>query len=176
MMQRLGMLAMIALMATLLMPAAADANTTVPGHQGSRIDADGNGYPDEGVIVNGKYMSVYAYDADGDYYWDLGDGRVQGTVGSIDELDSATLSVCDYQVQYRGSFENDPYLDTGWIMNTIHCYGYDGNGTYNSLIVHETDPRYTSNPDLAIWGTWEYHVDTVSGSGNLARPENHVGA
>lgn len=150
-------------------PAAADS-TIVPGQQG-RYDADHNGIPDEDVVVTGKYESVYAYDAN-DWYWDLGDGRVDGTVDSIEDLDQTTLTVCDYQVQYRGTFENDPFLDSGWIKNNINCSGYDDNGTYNYVIVHETDPRYRGNPDWAIWGTWEYHVQTVSGQGNLVRPSN----
>jgi hypothetical protein len=124
--------------------------------------------------VNGHYTSVYAYDANGDFYWDLGDGRIQGTVGSIDELDPSTLSVCDYIVNYRGTFENDPFQDSGWIQNSIRCYGYDGNATYHYQIVHESDRRYTGNPDWAVWGNWEYHVLTESGSGNLVRPQNHV--
>lgn len=149
--------------------------TTVPGHQQSRYDKDGNGYPDAGVKVTGVYTSVYAYDAT-DWYWDLGDGRVYGSVGSVDELDEATRTVCNYQVQYRGTFENDPFLDTGWIKNNINCVGQD-RGAFNYLIVHQTDPRYTGNPEWAEWGTWEYHVLTVPGNGNLvrARPENAVG-
>ncbi|MEX2323115.1 MAG: hypothetical protein WEA29_05020 [Acidimicrobiia bacterium] len=150
------------------------ASTIVPGHQQARFDADGNGYPDEGVTVNGKYTSVYAYDAFGNWYWDLGDGRIYGSVGSIDDLDQATLSRCDYQVQYRGRFDNTPFLNSGWIMNNIICTGYDGNASYNYLIVHETDPRYTGNPDWAIWGTWEYHILTISGFGNLVRPMNYT--
>ena len=116
---------------------AAFAGTTVPGHDG-KWDADNNGYPDEGVKVNGHYTSLYAYDANGDYYWDLGDGRIQGTVGSVAELDQATLTSCDYVVNYRGSFENNPFMDSGWIQNHINCSGYDDNGQYNYLIVHET--------------------------------------
>jgi hypothetical protein len=108
--------------------------------------------------------------------WDLGDGRIQGTVASIDDLDAATLTTCLYQVQYRGNFENDPFLNSGWIANEINCAGYDDNGTYKYLIVHETDPRYEGNPDWAIWGTWEYHVLTQSGVGNWVRPETPVGA
>jgi hypothetical protein len=151
------------------------SSTRVPGHQKARYDQDGNGFPDEGVTVNGHYTSVYAYDAAGDWYWDLGDGRVQGTVDSVDDLDAATLTVCDYVVNYRGSFENDPFMDTGWIQNHINCHGFDDDGHYNYTIVHETDPRYTGNPDWAIWGTWEYHVLTVDGLGNLTRPSTHVG-
>lgn len=151
------------------------AQTTVPGHRGDRVDSDNNGIPDEGVTVNGHYTSVYAYDAGGDYYWDLGDGRVLGTVGSIDDLDADTLTVCDYVVNYRGNFENDPFMDSGWIMNQINCSGYDDNGHYTYVIVHESDPRYTGNPDWAVWGTWEYNPYVVSGQGNLVRPMNHAG-
>ena len=166
--QWLVLLMSLMLMFGLAIPA--EASTVVPGHQ-DRYDADGNGFPDVGVTVNGKYTSLYAYDANGDWYWDLGDGRVYGTVLSVGDLEEATLTVCDYQVHYRGNFENDPFLDSGWIMNNINCSGYDDNGSYNYLIVHKTDPRYTGNPDWAIWGTWEYHVLTESGEGNLVRPE-----
>lgn len=159
-----------------LTPVDATASTIVPGHATDRNDTDGNDIPDEGVVVNGHYTSVYTYDAAGDWYWDLGDGRTQGSVESIDELDATTLTVCDYVVNYRGTFENDPFLDSGWIQNHINCRGYDDNGKYNYLIVHETDPRYTGNPDWAIWGTWEFHVLTESGSGNLVRPRTHVGS
>jgi hypothetical protein len=135
-------------------------------------DDDGNGIPDEGEVVTGAYKSVYAYDASGDWYWDLGDGRVYGTVDAIEELDESTLTVCDYKVQYRGTFENDPFLNSGWIKNNINCHGYDDNGNYNYIIVHETDPRYTGEGP-AIWGTWEYHVDVEDKHGNkLARPQN----
>ena len=157
------------------------AGTIVPGQQKQMdknirgIDSDENGIPDEGHTVTGKYESLYAYDANGDWYWDLGDGRIQGTVGSVDDLDQDTLTSCDYQVQYRGNFENDPFLDSGWIMNNINCSGYDDNNTYNYLIVHETDPRYRGNPDWAVWGTWEFHTYTISGQGNLTRPMTHVG-
>jgi len=154
--------------------ASASAATTVPGQTGKeRIDADENGYPDAGVTVEGHYTSVYAYDA-GDYYWDLGDGRVQGTVGSIDELDPATLTICNYVVNYRGKFENDPFLDSGVIFNHIKCRGYDDNGVYQYQIVHESDPRYRGNPEWSEWGSWEYHVLTESGSGNLVRPLGHI--
>ncbi|MDP3986875.1 MAG: hypothetical protein Q8P81_01475 [Nanoarchaeota archaeon] len=149
------------------------AKTIVPGHA-DRYDKDGNGYPDEGKSVNGKYTSLYAYDDLGKWYWDLGDGRIQGNVESVEDLDSETLTQCDYQVQYRGKFENDPFLDSGWIMNNINCNGYDDDNTYNYLIVHESDPRYKGVQENAIWGNWEYKVLTVSGQGNLARPEKHV--
>lgn len=163
----------------LALAAIVSAGTIVPGHQ-KKIDkgftdADTNGYPDAGVTVNGKYTSLYAYDANGDWYWDLGDGRVQGTVSSLAQLDQSTLTRCNYQVQYRGKFENDPFLNSGWIINNINCSGYDDDNQYNYLIVHSSDPRYTGNPDWAIWGDWEFHVLTVSGFGNLARPETPVG-
>lgn len=147
------------------------AATIVPGHEG-KYDTDSNGYPDAGKEVNGKYTSVYAYD-ESDYYWDLGDGRVQGTVDAIEDLDQDTLTTCTYQVQYRGTFENNPFLDSGWIINNVNCKGYDDNGKYNYVIVHETDPRYEGNPDWSVWGTWEYHVLTESKNGNLARPDKH---
>jgi len=169
--------ASIVLSLLLLLSPVVLAGTSVPGH--NRWDSDGNGIPDEGVTVNGHYTSVYAYDMAGDivgdWYWDLGDGRIQGTVNSVDELDAATLTVCNYVNNYRANFENDPYMDSGWIQNHINCSGYDDNNHYNYLIVHETDPRYTGNPEWAIWGTWEYHALTISGYGNLVRPMNHVG-
>jgi hypothetical protein len=58
-------------------------STRVPGH--ARYDADGNGVPDAGVYVNGHYTSLYAYDDKGDWFWDLGDGRIQGTSPSVDD-------------------------------------------------------------------------------------------
>jgi hypothetical protein len=149
--------------------------TTAPAFCKDKYDQDDNGYTDAGVYVTGHYTSLYAYDANGDWYWDLGDGREQGTVGSVDDLDGATLTVCDYVNNYRADFGNDPFMDHGWIQNHINCSGYDDNGHYNYLIVSDTDPRYTGNPDWAIWGTWEYHVLTISGSGNLVQPESAVG-
>lgn len=147
--------------------------TVVPGHQRSSLDQNNNGYPDLNVSVNGHYTSIYAYDANDDYYWDLGDGRVQGTVESVGDLDQATLTTCYYVVNYRGRFEDNPYLDSGWIQNHINCSGYDDNGEYNYLIVSDRDPRYTGNPDWSIWGNWEYQTLTESKSGNLARPVTH---
>lgn len=167
----LALTTIVALVAVALPAAAESKSTIVPGQQG-RYDSDDNNFSDDGAIVTGKYESVYAYDANGDWYWDLGDGRVRGTVDSIDDLDEETLTVCDYQVQYRGSFENDPFLDSGWIKNNINCSGHDGTSTYNYLIVHESDPRYTGNPEWEIWDTWEYHVLTESGHGNLVRPSH----
>ncbi|MCC6617260.1 MAG: hypothetical protein IT320_27545 [Anaerolineae bacterium] len=178
-MKRLALVLVLIVLAAavLVAPAAAkpgDCATTVPGHC-DRYDEDNNGYPDAGVYVNGHYTSVYAYDDNGDYYWDLGDGRIQGTVGSVDALDAATLTVCDYVVNYRVDYGNDPYSNEGWIMNQINCYGYDDNGHYSYLIVSQTDPRYRGNPDWAVWGTWEYHVDVEWKLGNLVRPEHAVG-
>ena len=172
----LHMVAIAALgMILLALPGAVAADpTTVPGHTGGRYDKDNNGYPDAGVMVNGHYTALYAYDANGDWYWDLGDGRVLGTVGSISDLDQATLTTCDYVNNYRADFGNDPFMNSGWIQNHIRCDGYDGRAHYNYLIVHESDPRYRGNPDWAIWGTWEYHVLTQSGFGNLVRPINHI--
>lgn len=143
-------------------------------------DVDDNGVSDAGIFVTGSYTALYAYDAGGDWYWDLGDGRIQGTVGSVDDLDSSTLTTCDYVNNYRADFGNDPYMDAGWIQNHINCSGYDDNGMYNYLIVHESDRRYTGNPDYAIWGTWEYIILTQQGDGNLvdrsANPLTNVGS
>lgn len=100
---------------------------------------------------------------------------MQGTVPSVADLDASTLTVCDYEVNYRGTFENDAFLDSGRIQNLINCSGYDDNNQYNYFIVHESDPRYRGNPDWAIWGTWEYHGLTVSGDGNLVRPMQYMG-
>lgn len=145
-----------------------DDSTVVPGHQ-----------TDDGSIpvgdVNGKYTSVYTYDANDDYYWDLGDGRVQGTVDSIDDLDQSTLTTCDYVVTYRGDFNGDPFLDSGWIRNNIKCHGYDYSKTqtYNTLYVHETDPRYSENLE-PIWGSWGVLVDAVGGVGSVANPQHPI--
>ncbi|MFC7047353.1 hypothetical protein ACFQH6_19785 [Halobacteriaceae archaeon GCM10025711] len=139
-------------------------------------DEDGNGIPDEGEVVTGTYKSVYAYDATGDWYWNLGDGRVRGNVESVEALDDATLTVCYYKVQYRGTFENDGFLDSGWVKNNINCKGYDDNGIYNYIIVHETDPRYRGTRTPTWGGSWEYHVDVEDKHGNkLVRPETPPG-
>lgn len=130
----------VALLVLLVPVTAAGASTLVPGHQSAKYDTDGNGIADAGMVVTGKYSF--------DMEWEDG--------------------VCTYQVQYRGSFENTPFLDDGWIMNAIVCKDADGTNAYQYLIVHETDPRYTGNPDLAIWGNWEYHTLVESGTGNVA--------
>lgn len=173
-MRKAGLILILVIVAIMAIPTGAFAQgTQVPGH-GKKSDGDGNGIPDAGVMVKGHYTSVYAYDANDNWYWDLGDGPVQGTVGSVENLDPATLTRCDYVINYRADFGNDPFMDSGWIMNNINYHGYDDNGQYNSLIVHETDPCYTGE-GTPIWGTWEYHTDVWSGSGNIERPQNHVG-
>lgn len=140
------------------------SNTTVPGH----CDRDGT--------VVGHYTSVYAYDASGAWYWDLGDGRVQGTVGSVEELDQATLTRCDYIINYRADFGGDPFMDNGWIRNNVNCSGYGDNGQYNLLVVHRTDPRFREDGYDVGWGPdWRAPVYTWSGSGNVARPDHPVG-
>ena len=165
----------LSIMAALALASMA-ASTAVPGHQG-RFDKDDNGFPDAGAYVNGHYTSLYAYDANGDWYWDLGDGRVQGSVGSVEDLDGATLTTCDYVVNYRADFGNDAFMNDGWIKNNVNCSGFDDNGHYNYTIVSDDDPRYTGNPEWAEWGSWEYVNYTASGEGNLvkAQPQSHVG-
>ncbi len=139
-----------------------------------KADQDGNGIPDAGVFVTGHYTSFYSEDASGAYYWDLGDGRVYTSAGitSPADLDPATVVNCDYVNNYRADYGNDPYMNEGWITNNINC---DDGTHYKYLIVSQTDPRYTGDPDLAVWGTWEYHVITESGSGNIANPHKVVG-
>ena len=148
--------------------ALASAQTTVVPGQARKADANNNGWADAGVVVNGHYTSLYAYDASGAWYWDLGDGRIYGTVSDLAQLDQATVTNCDYTNNYRGTFGDTPFMDTGWIQNHINCSGLE-QGTYQYLIVHKTDRRYTGNPDFAIWGEWEYFVLVESGSGNIVR-------
>lgn len=173
-------LATVAVLLLLGTTAAYAASTRVPGHNKDKYDVDQNGVSDAGVYVNGHYTSVFAYQGEygpgaypqEEWYWDLGDGRVYGTVDSVDELDEETRTVCNYVVNYRADFGNDPYMNDGWIQNHINCKGYDDNDKYNYLIVSENDPRYTGNPEWAEWGTWEYHVNTQSHRGNLVRVMN----
>jgi hypothetical protein len=122
----------------MLSASPANAGTTVPGHSGSKVDADNNGSPDAGVIV----------------------------VGNYDETDVFGATTCNVRVNYKGDFGNDPYLNSGVIENHFVCKGPDGNQTYNYLIVSSDDPRYTGNPEWAEFGTWEYHVLTQGGQGN----------
>lgn len=161
---------------SLLLSGSVEASSTqVPGHA-RKSDSDSNGYPDAGVLVNGHYTSVYAYDTNGNYYWDLGDGRIYTTVPSIDSLDQETRTVCDYNITYRADFGNNPYMDAGWIRQNITCQGFDypeNPGVFYYMIVHKTDPRYTGNPEWSLWGDWEYFVLVESGSGNLPRIQRY---
>jgi hypothetical protein len=127
----------LAVAALFIVPATAAASTVVPGQQG-RYDADHNGVPDTGQVVNGRYSDTY--------------------------VDGST--VCKLVVTYRGDFGNDPYLNSGEISNHYECKGPDGNATFNYQIVSQDDPRYTGNPDWSVWGNWEYHVLTQGGQGN----------
>lgn len=142
-------------------------STIVPGQQN-----------DDGSIpvgtVNGKYKSLYAYDGNGDWYWDLGDGRIQGSVSDVSELEQSTLTECNYEVIYRGDFNGDPFLDSGWIRNNINCQGYDNNGNYNYVIVHKTDHRYSEDLMPAFGGDWGYFVYAIGGTGNIANPQHPV--
>ncbi len=107
----------------------------------SKTDKDGNGYPDAGVVVSGHEDSSWT--------------------------DSSGVT-CKLRIELTGGrSENNPYQDSGWIQNHYQC---DDGSAFNYLFVHETDPRYTGNPELAIWGNWEWHILTVSGSGNIANP------
>lgn len=172
-MKKLLVLTLTLITLSLTVSTAFAKSTKVPGHNKPKYDQDDNGITDAGVYVNGHYYSVYAYDDTGAYYWDLGDGRIYG-VETIEELDQETLTTCDYIVNYRADFGNDPYMNDGWIQNHINCSGYDDNGHYNYLIVSDDDPRYTGNPEWSVWGTWEYHVLTENHNGNLVKVMKHL--
>jgi|GEM_PF-3460861 len=155
---------------TLLRGAAAAALTTATtGLAAAKGDPQrGNdGNHGNGPKVTGMYKAVFAYDADGGWYgWNLSDRHLEsGTVASIAALDQATLTTCYYEVQYAGSFGDDPYLDYGWIANHVVCAGYEPDNR-NVLFVSESDPRYTGDGP-SIWGSWEYHVDAQRGKGNV---------
>lgn len=134
-------------------------------NEADRYDEDGNGFPDEGVEVTGMYKAVVAYDADGNMYMRNPSG-IGREIGNMDDLNQETLTTCDYKVQYRGTFANDPYQDTGWIRNNVVCTGYEPD-TQTILWVHETDPRYTGNGEPAFGGDWEVRIETRRGRGNL---------
>lgn len=137
--------------------------TTAGAQQRGNDGNNGNGPKETGV-----YKSTYAYDQNGDWYLYNGSnlGQESGTVASIDELDQETLTTCYYKNQYQGSFGNDPYLDMGWIKNNVVCKGYEPDNR-NVLWVHESDPRYTGSGEPAFGGTWEVHVDSRRGEGNV---------
>lgn len=78
-------------------------------------------------------------------------------------------TTCELLLTYRGEFNNDPYMDSGWMRNNYHCTG-DEAGQYTYLIVHESDPRFFL-PGEAMWGSWKAIVETASGSGNVLRTD-----
>lgn len=122
--------------------ATASAQTTlVPGHR--KADGDGNGSADAGILVNNHYRQVVEFAPD---------------------------FVCTYVVNTRGDFNNDPYLDSGRIMNSIRCTIGGQTVVYNYVIVDETHRRFTGDPDWAEYGgVWEYILLTESGLGNIVR-------
>ena len=95
----------------------------------------------------------------------------------------------DYQsvndIAYRGHLGGTSII-TDYANDKLGFWDRTVNKLYtnflNAKFVEDTKksrqpvPRYTGNPDWAIWGTWEYHVLTISGFGNLVRPEWAVGA
>ena len=142
-----------------------------------RYDDDGNDFPDEGVEVTGMYKALVAYDAAGNMYLRNPSG-IGREIGDMDDLDPATTTECYYKVQYRGTFGNDPYQDTGWIKNVVVCRGYNPDNQ-TILWVHETDPRYTGEGEPAFGGDWEVRVETRRGLGNVpvtdeTRPQTNV--
>lgn len=141
-----------------------------------RYDEDDNGFPDEGVEVTGVYKALVAYDANGNVYQRNPSG-IGREIGNLDDLDPETTTKCYYKVQYRGTFGNDPFLDTGWVKNEVVCKGYEPDNR-TILWVHETDPRYTGSGQPAFGGDWEVHVDSQRGRGNVlvtdeTRPQTH---
>ena len=90
------LLVLLAVLILALIPATGvlAASTRVPGHNTDRYDQDNNGYPDAGVYVNGHYTSLYVEDANGDYYWDLGDGRIYTSSAEIDSIDTSVRAKC----------------------------------------------------------------------------------
>lgn len=140
--------------------------STVSAQQRGNDGNNGNGDKETGM-----YKATYAYDQNGDWYgYNMSNqGAESGTMNSVEDLDQSTVTVCEYKVQYQGSFGDDPYLDMGWIRNNIVCKGYEPDNR-NVLYVSEGDPRYTGE-GTPIWNTWEYFVDAQRGEGNV---ENHV--
>jgi len=136
--------------------------SSVSAQQRGNDKNQGNGDKETGM-----YKATYAYDANGDWYGDNMSnlGEESGSVSAISELDQDTVTVCEYKVQYQGSFGDDPYLDMGWIRNNVVCTGYEPDNR-NVLFVSKEDNRYTGD-GTPIWGTWEYFVDAQRGSGNV---------
>jgi hypothetical protein len=138
---------------------------------------------DAGVFVNGHYTELFAFYGDDNWYLDYGDdrpGNPDGNVGSVEELDEETRTVCDYVVNYRADFGNDYFMNSGWVQNHIKCSGYfvkngDTPRHENWTIVHKTDPRYEGNPDESKFeGDWEYHTHTISKEGSVLIPYKHM--
>lgn len=112
-----------------------------------------------GAIGLATATSASAYDGTG-----VVPGQ-QGRGGTVTGHYVTTDDGAKVIVNYRGDFGGDPYLNDGWITNQ---YKYPDGRTVNYLIVYKTDPRWTGNPDLAIWGEWEIVKQTKSGEGNQA--------
>ena len=169
----------VAFVATCFWTTTASAQQIWPvkavGIHGKFLDGNDNGLPDVGVIVSGRYTSFMAFDDLGNFYWDFGDGTIYTfpTGLDIDDLDEATLSICDNPIIYSGEFNDDDVLDNGWFIEKERCYGYDFAEPRISvhLMVHESDPRYSGDDPNLIFcvasGCWEYQVASVSGSGSI---------
>ncbi|HVL66243.1 MAG TPA: hypothetical protein VM364_03150 [Vicinamibacterales bacterium] len=121
---------------------AAAQSTLVPGHR--KADRDGNGVADAGVNVNAHFTQTITWVSGGIEY------------------------SCTYVVNTRGDYGNDPYLNSGWIMNNVRCVGGGATAVFHYMIVHQSDPRYTGE-GWPIWGTWEWFSLVESQLGNVAR-------
>jgi len=169
------------LIAMITMTDTVEAQLTWPikavGIHGEFLDGNDNDLPDVGVIVSGRYTSFIAFDSLGNFYWDFGDGTIFTfpTGIDIDDLNETTLSICDNQIIYQGEFNDDDVLDNGWIIEKERCYGYNfaEPRIFVYLMVHESDPRYTNDPDQVVActasGCWEYQTAVVSGNGNILK-------
>ena len=136
-------------------------DVNVPGHQGRDGDE---------MVVSQWITGVYYEDADGNYFWVIGDGRVYGSPGvtTLDDLDPETTVTYDYVVVSKGQFGDDPGLDNGVIFNRIK--GDDGS-IMILRIVHNTHPSYTGEGIPEYQGEWEYTVLATNGVGNIVKNE-----
>jgi len=129
------------------------------------LDEDGNGLPDEGVRVGGRFEGFSASDSFGHRFVDLGEGFSFGDDWA--DFDEETLSICTRQVIYSGEFDNNIGIDSGWVWNRSHCtgFGFEVPRILVLLVVHESDPRYTGT-GVATDDDWELQFDIASGCGN----------
>lgn len=140
---------LVPIFASLIAGSALADSTFVPGHDKDKYDLDNNGFPDVGVTTVGVYSLQKFYDAFGYTVWVFDDH----VVGDYTLLNFPTLTECTLHVRYRGEFQNDAGLDTGWLSYADNCSVHE-KYLHNYLIVHVTDARYTGDPDCSVWEEW----------------------